>query len=64
MIALVRAGTPDSVWPRLIAAVQEALRIGVSDAAAIFCRCQTLPIVSATPWPWRKSSSNLNDPCR
>jgi transposase len=35
MIALVRAGTPDNVWPRLIAAVEEALRLGVSDTAAV-----------------------------
>ena len=35
MIALVRAGTPDNAWPRLIAAVEEALRLGVSDTAAV-----------------------------
>ena len=35
MIALVRAGTPDNSWPRLIAAVEEALRLGVSDSAAV-----------------------------
>jgi transposase len=34
MIALVRAGTPDA-WPRLITAVEEALRLGVSDTAAV-----------------------------
>jgi len=34
MIALVRTGSA-SGWPRLIAAVQEALRLGVSDAAAV-----------------------------
>jgi hypothetical protein len=41
MIALVRAGTPDHKWPRLIAAVEEALRLGVSDAAAIMHIFQT-----------------------
>jgi transposase len=35
MIALVRAGTPGNTWPRLIAAVEEALRLGVSDTAAV-----------------------------
>jgi hypothetical protein len=35
MIALVRAGTPDNAWPRLIAAVEEVLRLGVSDTAAV-----------------------------
>jgi transposase len=35
MIALVRAGTPEDTWPRLIAAVEEALRLGVSDTAAV-----------------------------
>jgi len=34
MIALVRAGLNDG-WDRLIAAVQEALRLGVTDAAAV-----------------------------
>ena len=34
MIALVRTGSA-SGWPRLIAAVEEALRLGVSDAAAV-----------------------------
>jgi len=34
MIALVRVGLSDG-WERLIAAVEEALRIGVSDAAAV-----------------------------
>jgi hypothetical protein len=35
MITLVRAGTPANTWPRLIAAVEEALRLGVSDTAAV-----------------------------
>jgi hypothetical protein len=35
MITLVRAGTPTNTWPRLIAAVEEALRLGVSDTAAV-----------------------------
>jgi hypothetical protein len=35
MISLVRAGTPHDKWSRLIAAVEEALRLGVSDSAAI-----------------------------
>jgi hypothetical protein len=35
MIALVRAGTGGDRWPRLLAAVEEALRLGVSDAAAV-----------------------------
>ena len=35
MIALIRAGTADNQWPRLIAAVEEALRLGVSDTAAV-----------------------------
>jgi transposase len=35
MITLVRAGTPTDTWPRLIAAVEEALRLGVSDSAAV-----------------------------
>ncbi len=35
MIMLVRAGTAGNAWPRLITAVEEALRIGVSDAAAV-----------------------------
>ncbi len=35
MIALVRAGTPEDAWPRLITAVEEALRLGVSDSAAV-----------------------------
>ena len=37
MITLVRAGTAGTVgrWPQLIAAVEEALRLGVSDAAAV-----------------------------
>jgi transposase len=34
MIALVRAGSVEG-WERLIAAVEEALRIGVTDAAAV-----------------------------
>ena len=34
MISLVRAGLHDG-WDRLIAAVQEALRLGVNDAAAV-----------------------------
>src|SRR6266849_5944381 len=34
MISLVRAGLNDG-WDRLIAAVQQALRLGVSDAAAV-----------------------------
>jgi len=34
MIALVRVGLSDG-WERLIAAVEEALRIGASDAAAV-----------------------------
>ena len=34
MIALVRAGSSDG-WDRLIAAVEEALRLGVTDAAAV-----------------------------
>jgi len=34
MIALVRAGLSDG-WERLIVAVQEALRLGVTDAAAV-----------------------------
>ena len=34
MIALVRAGTSDG-WEKLIAAVEEALRLGISDAAAV-----------------------------
>ena len=34
MITLVRVGLADG-WERLIAAVEEALRIGVSDAAAV-----------------------------
>ena len=34
MISLVRAGLVDG-WDRLIAAVEEALRLGVSDAAAV-----------------------------
>jgi len=34
MIALVRAGLSDG-WDRLIGAVQEALRLGVTDAAAV-----------------------------
>jgi len=34
MITLVRVGTVDG-WSRLIAAVEEALRLGVSDAAAV-----------------------------
>ena len=35
MISLVRAGTAGDAWTRLIAAVEEALRLGVSDAAAV-----------------------------
>jgi hypothetical protein len=34
MIALVRAGLSDG-WQRLIGAVEEALRLGVTDAAAV-----------------------------
>ena len=34
MIALVRAGSSDG-WDKLIAAVKEALRLGISDAAAV-----------------------------
>jgi hypothetical protein len=34
MITLVRVGSV-SGWPRMIAAVEEALRLGVSDAAAV-----------------------------
>ena len=34
MIALVRAGSVEG-WERLIAAVEEALRIGVKDGAAV-----------------------------
>lgn len=34
MIALVRAGLSDG-WDKLIAAVEEALRLGVTDAAAV-----------------------------
>ena len=34
MITLVRAGSV-SGWSRLIAAVEEALRLGVTDAAAV-----------------------------
>jgi len=35
MITLVRAGTTGDAWPQLIVAVEEALRLGVSDAAAV-----------------------------
>lgn len=34
MITLVRAGSVGR-WPQLITAVEEALRLGVSDAAAV-----------------------------
>jgi transposase len=34
MISLVRAGLSDG-WPRLIGAVEEALRLGITDAAAV-----------------------------
>jgi hypothetical protein len=34
MIALVRAGSIDG-WDKLIAAVKDALRLGISDAAAV-----------------------------
>ena len=34
MIVLVRAGSVEG-WDRLIVAVEEALRLGVSDAAAV-----------------------------
>ena len=34
MIGLVRVGSVRG-WPRLIAAVEEALRLGVSDGAAV-----------------------------
>ena len=34
MITLVREGSAND-WPRLITAVEEALRLGVSDAAAV-----------------------------
>ncbi|MGH9641951.1 MAG: hypothetical protein ACRD3Q_05955 [Terriglobales bacterium] len=34
MIGLVREGSVNG-WPRLIAAVDEALRLGVSDGAAV-----------------------------
>ena len=34
MISLVRAGSIDG-WDKLIAAVEEALRLGISDAAAV-----------------------------
>jgi hypothetical protein len=34
MISLVRAGLNDG-WDRLVAAVEEALRLGVTDAAAV-----------------------------
>ena len=34
MIALVRVGSMEE-WGRLIAAVEEALRLGVTDAAAV-----------------------------
>ena len=34
MIELVRAGLSDG-WQRLVSAVEEALRLGVSDAAAV-----------------------------
>jgi hypothetical protein len=35
MISLVRAGTAGDAWPSLVAAVGEALLLGVSDAAAV-----------------------------
>ena len=35
MISLVRVGTIGDRWNRLIAAVEEALRLGVTDAAAV-----------------------------
>jgi hypothetical protein len=35
MVTLVRVGTTGDAWPRLIVAVQEALRLGVSDAEAV-----------------------------
>jgi hypothetical protein len=35
MIALVRAGTGADAWPKLIEAVEEALRLGLSDTAAV-----------------------------
>ena len=34
MIALVRAGSSDG-WDKLIAAVKDALRLGISDSAAV-----------------------------
>ena len=34
MISLIRAGSIDG-WDKLIAAVEEALRLGISDAAAV-----------------------------
>jgi hypothetical protein len=34
MISLIRAGSSDG-WDKLIAAVEEALRLGISDAAAV-----------------------------
>lgn len=35
MITLIRVGTTEEAWAGLIIAVKEALRLGVSDAAAV-----------------------------
>jgi hypothetical protein len=35
MISLVRAGTAGDAWTSLLAAVEEVLRLGISDAAAV-----------------------------
>jgi hypothetical protein len=65
MISLIRAGSIDG-WDKLIAAVKEALRLGISDAAAccICCVCLTRNNAVSTLSPWLKNYFRSNAPCR
>jgi len=49
MIALVRAGSTDG-WDKLIVAVEEALRLGISDSAAVLRGCKPICVNDLLLW--------------
>jgi hypothetical protein len=64
MIALVRAGAGDG-WDKLIAAVKDALRLGISDPppCCICCVCLIRNSAASTPFPWPKNCNSTSGPC-
>ena len=63
MITLVRAGAVDG-WDQLIAAVKDALRLGISDAAAVLhcCICPIRSNAASMPLPWPKNWQQYERP--